>query len=600
MAFDDRFLEDLRLRADIVDVISSYIPLKKTGANFKALCPFHKEKTPSFVVSPEKQIFHCFGCGKGGNVFSFIMEKEGVSFPEAVEILAAKYNVSVPRDRKKQTGSLKIADLYSVNNYAMRFFHRNLFSDAGKGAIKYLLSRGLSMDTIKAFNLGYALDSWDAFTMFARRKKVPLRLLLESGLALKKQGVEQGLYDRFRNRIIFPVFDAGKRVLGFGARVLDDSLPKYINSPETRLFKKASILYGIDLAKEYIKEIDTAILVEGYMDVIALWQAGIKNGVAVLGTAFTDAHANLIRRYAKKVIMLFDSDEAGLSAIKRGAQSLLASDLSVKVVRLPDAKDPDEFIKLYGKQRFLDAIESGQDLFDFLLAAISRQYDMADIKSKNVFIKELFGLIRLVSDSIIRSDYLFKLAEFTRMKPALIEQAFVAYLKKQKDFVEKREADVVTPYKRMRFSAEKEALALALLYPDLSNDIVGRLSAVDFDERHFLLLWELMDEALKRDRELSVAFVMAEAQNRNLTGLDEFFMQCLKRPAITEDRISMHVEKVFQAIDKRRLDKQIHIVKDKIQQAREKGDSEVEEELVGHLNLLFKQRGGASFGKGRI
>ncbi len=599
MAFDERFLEDLRLRADIVDVVSSYIPLKKAGANFKALCPFHKEKTASFVVSPEKQIFHCFGCGKGGNVFGFVMEYEGVSFVEAVELLAKKYNMELPKDRSAlQRGGAKTVDIYSVNRYAMGFYSRNLFGLEGKKALQYLLSRGIEIDTIKAFGLGFAVDSWDSLFIEAGKKRVPVNLLLEAGLILKSSN-QQGFYDRFRNRIVFPVFDPAKRIVGFGARVLDDSLPKYINSPETRVFKKASLLYGLHLAKEHIKQQGYGLVVEGYMDVLSLYQAGIRNVVAVLGTAFTDRHARLLKRYADKVVMVFDSDEAGFGAVLRSAGALLASDISVKVLRVEGAKDPDEFISKFGAEAFKGQMVKAIGLFEFLLNSFAKKYDTEDTKGKKAFADALFELIKGIDDSIIRSDYLFKIADFVHMKPVLIEQAFAVYLKRQNKGFAQRE-NTAANRRKLLLSAEKEALALALMRPELCPQILERLSAVDFTEDAFLHLWELLQSRMESGKEISLPAVMADIQNRQVSGLDEFFAICMNRPLEEDVELNRHSDKIFNAIERARIDNQITMVKQRIDKAIRDGNKDEEEKLVRHLSFLFKQRGGASLGKGRV
>ena len=335
----ENILEDILGRVDIVEVISGYIPLKRAGRNFKALCPFHHEKTPSFMVSPDKQIYHCFACGVGGNAFNFLMQYERLEFPEAVEALARKAGVNLPKDQKQDQRAVSlITQLYKINELAADFYAHNLISSQGSSARSYFLKRGLKDETIKTFNLGFAHDRWDLLINYLRAKGISLSLLEKAGLVLAKEG--GGYYDRFRNRLIFPILDIKSRVLGFGARVLGDALPKYMNSPETPIYIKGKNVYGLNFAHEAIREEDAVVVVEGYLDFIIPYQAGVHNIVASLGTAFTPDQAKLLKRYTHNVVMVYDADKAGELASLRSLDIFIDEDMNVKVASLPLGSDP--------------------------------------------------------------------------------------------------------------------------------------------------------------------------------------------------------------------------------------------------------------------
>ncbi len=493
MAFPDRFIEEVRARADIVDVVSSYFPLTRSGSNYKALCPFHREKTPSFFVSPQKQIYHCFGCGKGGNVFSFIMEYEKVSFPEAVKILAQRYNVPIPEEsnKKKDIGP-SVRSLWAVNSWAAKFYHRLLFTKEGKSALNYLFSRGLSWETIKKFYLGYAPVGSRNFLKFALEKGVKEDLLLSSGLVVKSD--RRDCYDRFRNRVIFPVFDLQSRVVGFGGRILDpEDQPKYLNSPDTPVFKKSKILYGMNLARKVAER--GIVVVEGYMDLIALHQAGIENVVATLGTSLTEDHLHLLQRFTREVFFLFDGDSAGVKAAIRAVKLSLPMELSVRVVTLPEGIDPDEFIKTYGVQGFSDLISNAYDGAEFLFEQIISKYDLDDPKQKSLVLKELFDLLIGVENSIIQSAYFTLLSRRLKVSESAIIREFTRFKSKLNRRHEKQEEVFVEEIAQLRGPAI-ELLKIALCYPDFRDVIKEVLLPTDFDDGDLVLIWEAVQNGL--------------------------------------------------------------------------------------------------------
>ncbi len=489
--FPESFLEELRLRADIVDVISSYIPLSRAGANFKALCPFHKEKTPSFFVSPQKQIYHCFGCGKGGNVFSFVMEYEKVSFPEAVEILASKYNMPIPvsdeKGRREKWNKEFVSNFYAINKAAMQYYHRKLFSKEGRIALEYLRERGVGIDTIKTFKIGFAGEDKEGFVKFALERGLKEQVLFACGIASKNSYGQ--VYDRMWGRIVFPVMDAQGRVVGFGGRDISGaSSVKYLNTPETKVFRKSYLLYRLDLAKHYLQD-RSIILVEGYMDVVSLFSSGIKNVVATLGTACGQEHVSILSRYVDRVYILYDADEAGFLASLRAVKLFLPSSLSVKVVVLPDGLDPDEYIRQYGKDNLLKKIAFAEDGFLFFMKRISEKYDLSDSKSKSLMLNELFDLIGQIQDSIIQSDYIVSIGRFLDIDVEVLRSRFIQFCSKRGHLAKGGEREEIVLNSPAELSVEKELIKLVILHPELRDEVSSLLKEDEIRSQELKEIW---------------------------------------------------------------------------------------------------------------
>lgn len=377
-------IDQIAACSDIVEIINDYVPLKKRGRNYLGLCPFHHEKTPSFSVSPDKQIFRCFGCGVGGNVFSFVMQKEGLDFPEAVEFLARKTGIALPT-KELTEAEIKEAKQkerwYKINEAAAKYFHRLLIDTKwGKTGLEYLHKRGIKHDTIEKFQLGISLTDWDGLIKYFEKKGVKTNELLQLGLVLPRNS--GGCYDRFRNRLMFPIWDNGGRVIAFGGRVLDDSEPKYLNSPDTPLFNKGLYLYGLHLAKGSIRSEDLGIIVEGYMDVIACHQYGVTNAVASLGTALTQQQGRALMRHTYQVAISYDGDNAGSNAALRGLDILSDLGCQVKVVDLPRGLDPDEYLRQHGKEKFLAAVNQGANLIEYKLAKVMENVNTVSMEGK--------------------------------------------------------------------------------------------------------------------------------------------------------------------------------------------------------------------------
>lgn len=403
--YSDELVEEIRSGNDIVDVISGYVRLTKKGSTYFGLCPFHNEKTPSFSVSPNKQMYYCFGCGAGGNVITFLMEYENYTFPEALEVLANRIGIELPKQEmtaEQRKASDKRARLLEVNKEAAKYFYTLLRSERGTRAHEYFRNRGLSEETIKKFGLGYSDKYSDDLYRYLRSKGYEDELLKDSGLISIDE--KRGGHDKFWNRAMFPIMDVRGKVIGFGGRVMGDGEPKYLNSPETMIFDKSRNLYGLNLARTTKK--NQILLCEGYMDVIALHQAGFDNAVAALGTAFTVGHANLLRRYTKEVYLTFDSDGAGIRAAKRAIPILKEAGITAKVINMQPYKDPDEFIKALGAEAYEERIKNAESSFMFEIRIMEEDYDLKDPEGKAAFYNEIAKQLLQFSEELEREVYI--------------------------------------------------------------------------------------------------------------------------------------------------------------------------------------------------
>ena len=407
MLYPQTFIDDLKRQADIVRVVQDYVQLKKKGANWMACCPFHKEKTPSFSVSPVKEIFYCFGCHKGGTVFNFVMEIERVAFPEAIRIVADKIGMPLPKmvdDSRFQARRQEADDVIELNSSAMEWWQQQLESSKeGRIARDYLVQRELNEETQKAFRLGYAPDSWEALSSYLRQKGATQQQIERSGLVVKKD--EGGSYDRFRGRLMFPVLDVQGRAIAFGGRTLKGEDAKYVNSPETAAYVKGRNLFGLNLTRDEIRRQGFAILVEGFLDLIVPYQLGVRNVVASLGTALTADQSKLLARFARKVVVNYDGDRAGVQAAKKAIEILLAEDLEVKVLVLPDGADPDEFIRGFGVTEYQRRRAQAQSHIQFVIENALRDRSLHRPAEKAEAVEEVLPYIRAVSSRIQKREY---------------------------------------------------------------------------------------------------------------------------------------------------------------------------------------------------
>ena len=409
MRFPQTFIDDLRRQADIVRIVQDYVTLKKAGANWVAPCPFHKETKPSFSVSPAKEMFFCFGCHKGGSVFTFVMEIERVTFPEAIKIVAEKSGMPLPKMVEDSRFEARLRDsdqVIELNQWALAWWEDQLKSKSGlaHGVREYLKDRGITEETIKTFRLGFAPDSWEALSTHLRQKGATQEQLEKSGLVVKKD--EGGSYDRFRGRLIFPVFDAQGKPIAFGGRTLEpEGEPKYLNSPETPAYTKGRHLYGLNLTRDEIRRNGFAILVEGYLDLIVPYQFGVRNVVASLGTALTPEQVKLIGRFARKVVVNYDGDRAGVQAAKRAIETILAEDLEVKVLVLPDNADPDDFIRKYGATEYQQRRGEAQPHIQFVIDQAVRDRNLHSPGDKAAAVEETLPFVRAVRSRIQKREY---------------------------------------------------------------------------------------------------------------------------------------------------------------------------------------------------
>jgi len=392
--------------ADIHDIVSQYVDLKQRGANYFGLCPFHGEKTPSFSISPAKQIYHCFGCGTGGNVFSFLMEYQKITFPEAIKTLAERYNIAIQLENDNRSSEL-FSSLYALHDIAVTLFQDNLNSKKGENALRYLTDRGLNEDTIKQFKIGYALDSWDQLVKKCRGKGFTQSQILKSGLFSQS---DKGTFDRFRSRIMFPIFHPSGKPIAFGGRIFaSDDPAKYMNSPETPLYKKSDVFYGLQASRDAIRQSGFAILVEGYTDFLQLYQSGINSTIAISGTAMTNRHAIALGRLTQKVHLLYDGDNAGGSAAIRAGWILLKNGIEPLIVRPPDGIDPDDWVREFGRDDIIKSIENPTSFLDFHLE-FHHSIDLDGAERKN-YIHNFAQELRNIKDGIIRNDLVRTLSE---------------------------------------------------------------------------------------------------------------------------------------------------------------------------------------------
>jgi len=433
--FPQTFIDDLRRQADIVRVVQDYVALKKKGANWMACCPFHQEKTPSFSVNPAKDIFYCFGCQKGGSVFNFVMEMERVSFPEAIKIVAEKVNVPLPEmqeDKRYEARRKEADEVVELNSWALEWWEGQLAEGGAeaRAARAYIEGRGITDETRKTFRLGYAPDSWDGLSSHLKRKGASAGQIERSGLVVKKDA--GGFYDRFRGRVIFPVLDAQGRAVAFGGRVMAASEPKYLNSPETAAYTKGRHLYGLHQTRDEIRRKKFAILVEGYLDLIIPYQFGVRNAVASLGTALTPEQAKLLGRFARRVVVNYDGDRAGVAAAKRAIETLLAEDFDIKVLVLPEGTDPDEFIKASGVEAYNERRGAALPHIQFVLDQAMRDRNLRRPADKAEAVEEVLPFIRAVRNRIQKREYFDMTMDALRVEePALRRELWQTVAKAQ-------------------------------------------------------------------------------------------------------------------------------------------------------------------------
>ncbi|MFZ5753469.1 MAG: DNA primase [Bacillota bacterium] len=597
----EEFISDLRHRVDIVEIIREYLPLRKQGNNFIGLCPFHQEKTPSFVVSPQKQIYHCFGCGKGGNVFSFLMEKNSLSYPEAVLYLAKRCGITMPENDvspEKARQEKKKQRYYEINEFVTQYYHRLLFEGAGKEALLYLERRGLSQDSCEKFLLGYAPQTWDQLTRLLLDKKVLPEELLILGLASKAQN--GNLIDRFRNRLMFPICDERGRVVGFGGRVLDDSLPKYLNSPDTPLFSKGRFLYGLNLAKGPIRTQDQVIIMEGYMDVITAHQHGISNAVATLGTALTTEQARMMMRYTYNTATCFDADSAGQEATLRGLDILRQLGCHVSVVTIPDGKDPDEFLNKQGREAFLKRIQEALPLLEYKLQKMLEKYDASTVNGKIQVVQGLIPDLHKVQSPVARQGFIQLLAD----KLGFPEVAIHAEIRKY----QKGEAGPNTGDRNLKLSknkfvavsatakAERTLIRLAVEIPEITPQIEEAGGIELFTHNSLKEIYQLNLVMRQAGHNIKANDLMAFLEAKES---QEILAEILMADELPQDW-ERALRDCLTILELEYINRKIQEKSNLMIQCEQKGDISKSQELMAHIQQLVinKQRLIATLRKG--
>ncbi|MBD3382326.1 MAG: DNA primase [candidate division Zixibacteria bacterium] len=581
--FPEHLIEQVKQASDIVEVLSDFLKLKKRGTNWWCNCPFHNEKTPSFAVSEAKQIYHCFGCGKGGNVLTFLMEYEKLSFPEAVRFLAQRSGIQLPERKLSPAERSRYEGLFFANQTARKFFVKQLWETGdGHKVLHYLKQvRRLSEEIINKFQLGFAPNSWDALLKHARSLDLSEDDLVKAGLAVKRED-SRGAYDRFRRRLMVPIMNLTGKTIAFGGRALSkEDRAKYLNSPETELYNKSKVLYGLNFSRAPIRDTETCILVEGYMDYLALYQAGIENVVASSGTAFTFDHARLIARYARQAVMLFDSDQAGMTAAKRCAPHLMAAELDFRVVLLPKGQDPDSFIKAEGAEKMKVLIDNALSYPRFIYDSIQPGYDSLSPHQKSVILQELTRLASKSDSSIRRELFLKEIAEVFDIELNTLKSD----LRKTPHKTRPQEADETR--KRENFS---DQLQLELISVFLENPDLLQMARDDLDP-------ELISDDTLREIYEMILQTYEDSGGVDTAGLINQTDDPKKQHLITKAASletggggsERHLADLIERLRRFNFHERLAWLKAKITEAQKSGDDELEQKYYNQLQEMVRE-----------
>lgn len=581
-------LDLIKQKINIVDLISEYIPLKKAGVNFKAPCPFHNERTPSFMVSPERMIWHCFGCQKGGDIFKFIMEKESLEFKDALELLAQKAGVTLKKTSRKETDFRE--KLFEVNLKASQFYQYILTSHTlGKKALTYLKKRGLTEETIKEFGLGYAPQNWEALTRFLKKRSFNTKEIIDSGLGVASNS---GCYDRFRGRIMFPLIDVRGKVIGFSGRILDQGEPKYINSPQTSIFDKRRFLYGIHISKGAIKESKEVIVCEGEIDMIASFQSGVKNIVASKGTAFTQEHLELLKKYTDTISLCFDMDLAGDSASRRGIEMADKAGFNLKVISLADGKDPaDACFK--NPDEWKEAVKGATPIYDYYLDSVSKRFNLKDPVSKKVILSELLPIWKKISDPIVKEHYIDRLAAFLQVKQDFIRNQ-LDNLQESKLAVVPSIAEVVKEAPRVqaekgdrRYLLEEYLIALLLHIPP-DHTFVPNFPETLFTKEQlkqlYVLLVIFLDSISFRGKAFKISEFVKQLSPELIEEVDRLYLMQIDEKLEVSSHWQKELDMVVAELKKMLIKSSLEKLSLKIKNAQEFDNIET----LGVLNKRFR------------
>ncbi|MDD5005669.1 MAG: DNA primase [Candidatus Omnitrophica bacterium] len=580
-------INDIQDRCDIVELISSYIPLKKTGRNFQSTCPFHSEKTPSFIVSPEKQIYHCFGCGEGGNALSFLMKYEHLNFREAVETLAKRVGVAIQFEEKETDQEKTYTnEIYRINELACDFYQNNFINKPNAEVNKYLKSRNLKEDTLKKFKIGLAPNQWDNLLNYLRAKSINIKLIEKAGLIIAKEN--GGFYDRFRNRLVIPIFDVKNRIIAFGARALDDSTPKYINSPETPIYIKGRNLFGLNLAKDAIREKDYCIITEGYFDVITPMQEGLSNIVCSSGTALTIEQIRLLKRYTKNVVVIYDADTAGQLATLRSLYLFLDEDMNVKIVNLPKGFDPDLFVRKFGIEKFKNLVDSALDIFEYKLKVVTHIYDVKKISEKTKIALEMLSMIKRMKNEVLKSEYLKLLAE----RISINEDSLLKELNKIKPSQTTDNTAWDSEKNISQTYPKNERMLIKLILEDtkITDGVKGSISPGDLQDKRLQKILALVFKLYDSYSELKPNQIINYLDDENCIKLISELTseEILNYETVNRDNI---LQGCIKEIKNGNIKMRCQILQTKIQEAESQKDNEGINKLKEELNTLNKKRG---------
>lgn len=597
-------IEKIKEASDIVDIISDYLPLKTSGANYVGLCPFHSEKTPSFTVTPSKQFFHCFGCGEGGDVVTFIMKRENLSYPEALKFLGNKQGIAIEEKTAKDE---KLSQMrykgYEMNKDAARFFHDNLVKD--KEALNYLYNRNISQKVIKQCGLGYSLDKWESLYNHLKSKGYYDEDIEMLGLISKRTNSD-GYYDKFRNRIIFPIIDTRGRVIGFGGRVMDDTMPKYLNSKETIVFSKGNHLYGLNLLNK-LSDRKRIILVEGYMDVISLISNGINYGVASLGTALTKEQSKLLKRYGENVYICYDSDQAGVNATMKAIDILLIEGVRPKIILLDDFKDPDDFLREKGVKEFESKINLALNHIDYKIHINKQKYNLNEVEGRISFTIEIAKAIKGLANPIEKDVYIDKISRDTNISKEAIQKQVFGNTKKNTGKRNYKGKVTISPVRTIipsgNLRAEIDLIKLMIFDKDYFEKIIQGISIDEFNDSNCREIFKIITGLYHENEDIDEELLLEKV--KELPNMDNKLINL-----IFESRLNFSPENVDQAIKElintlkiNRIESKRNDIKKEIKELEKKQDKDsIEEErflqlcmeLINYnkeLNLIRHEEG---------
>lgn len=583
--------DEIKSRLDIVSVISEYIQLKPAGTSFKALCPFHSEKTPSFFVSPEKQIWHCFGCSKSGDIFSFLQEREGLEFPEALRILAQKAGVEIkPQDRRIKSKKTKLLDICKLS---AKFYHKILLeSPKAEKARKYLKKRALNKKTIQDFELGFVPNKWDILVTFLKKRGYNESDIEEAGLVLKHEGRRTGYHDRFRGRIMFPIHDIFSQVVGFTGRVLhsdDTKQAKYINTPETAIYNKSKLLYGLDKAKIVIKEQDSIILVEGNMDVIAAHQAGTKNIVCTSGTALTSDQVNLLRRYTENILLAFDIDPAGQSATNRSIDLLLREGLDVKVIQLKQGKDPDECIR-ENPRAWKKAIKSPLPIMEYYFSLAIKDRDLHNIDDKKAVTKALLPKIAKLGNPVEAGLWLKKLSTALDISEVFLHEAL---RKGKKPYAQKQGSKEDAKEKISQSQQAGDRFLGVILYkPDIGKSFINKIVLDMFASPEAQAVVRIIKDYYSKEKKINIKKIKKSIgdDRKTLNYIDFlFFLSEKEFKDYSSDDAEKEIDRLFSVLKKHYIGKKMEKLVNQLKQAEKEKDSNLIKKISTQIIRLSQE-----------